>query len=117
MNRQMIEGCLQTIRVQMDLIRQVLDSAPISAEEKEARELADIGKVVRRAAEANGAISHPGRQKDPNSTMSQVFSFVAKLKSEGVSQREINQRGRQQFSHVSSGTLQGYLSKGYKVAA
>lgn len=117
MNRQMIEGCLQTIRVQMDLIRQVLDSAPISPEEKEARELADIGKVVRKAAEANGAISHPGRPKDPSSAMSQVYGFVAKLKAEGLSQREINVRGRQQFSHLTPGTLQGYLSKGYKVAA
>lgn len=117
MNRQMIEGCLQTIRVQMDLIRQVLDSAPISAEEKEAREFADIGKVVRRAAEANGIISHPGRHKDPNSAMNQVYAFVAKLKSEGIDKSEINKRGRQEFSHLHSQTLAGYLCSGYKKAA
>lgn len=116
MNRQMIEGCLQTIRVQMDLIRQVLDAAPISAQEQEAKELADLGKVVRLAAEANGALAKRGRQKDPNSNQSKVFAFVAKLKSEGIDKREINRRGREVFSQMNSGSLGTYLLQGYKAA-
>jgi hypothetical protein len=76
-----------------------------------------ISSAVGEAAEAHLKQDGRGRKVDPNSTMSRVFAYVAKLKSEGVDKSVINQRARKEFSQVPSQTLASYLYKGYEKAA
>lgn len=76
-----------------------------------------ISSAVGEAAESHLMQERRGMKPNPESTMQRVFAFVAKLKSEGIDKSEINKRGRQEFSHLHSQTLAGYLCSGYKKAA